>query len=375
MILVEPLLVFAAERFWDLNIRTLSTSANAKDIGHTGYIIIDYNSLSDENKKIAEEHGELIPNYDGFPVIKFSLPITPETSTQSIQKQSDLFADKFKKQKAHWIPSYTLAEISKKYNAYHNEPELTPEFLIEQGLYYDKEGDKFYLSEEHFQKVVDESEVDEVPAGTFKTVSTNSTDQFAKIEQPTSKPTQLETTPLAEKPKIVKINSLKEILGILDKGQPDEIQNISITEAGLLDLLPKAILDSVKSKNPAAKKFNPQITDDIKKTNFAIDQSGNSGKGTVKGKIGAEGKFLLMPINIGIDIEFKNSDDNKDIVPSGISVQPDNFQSLVADNLRKYKIKEELRLYLQKQIKGRRVLKNLDLSINSKDKTLDVTIQ
>lgn len=150
---VEPPLVPACEHFWDLNIRTLSSSANAKDIGRKAFILIDYNSLSDENKKIAEESADLLENYDGRPAIDFKIPITNETTLEQVKEQALVFAGRFKKQKASWIPSYALQQMREIYGGDPDDSKFGPEAFIEDGIwYYDSESKKFYLSEEHLKK-------------------------------------------------------------------------------------------------------------------------------------------------------------------------------------------------------------------------------
>lgn len=149
---VESPLVPACERFWDLNIRTLESSANSENIGGDAGIVIDYDSLSDENKKIAKESADFLENYDGRPAIHFKIPVTKETTLEDVKHQASAFAEHFRKQKASWIPSYSLSQMRKTYDCDPNDNEFGPEDFINEGYYYDNESQKFYLSEEHFQK-------------------------------------------------------------------------------------------------------------------------------------------------------------------------------------------------------------------------------
>ncbi len=149
---VELPLVSACEHFWDLNIRTMASSANAKDVGREAYILIDYDSLSDENKKIAEESADLLENYDGRSAVDFKVPITDETTLEQLKQQASAFAERFKKQRAGWIPSYSLQQMREIYSGDPNDSEFGPEAFTEEGWYYDSESQKFYLSEEHFKK-------------------------------------------------------------------------------------------------------------------------------------------------------------------------------------------------------------------------------
>lgn len=154
---VESPLVDACEDLWDKNVRTLSSSANSKDIGYEAYVIKDYDSLSDENKDFAREEGEFIENYDGSPAVKIKIPVTEETTTEAIKDNFASVASKFKKQKAVWIPSYTLGEMRKVYGIDPEDEKYGVAAFTEGGnFYYDPQGKKFYLSEEHFHKAKEE---------------------------------------------------------------------------------------------------------------------------------------------------------------------------------------------------------------------------
>ncbi len=156
--LVEPPLVPACEHFWDLNIRTLESSANANDVGSYAGIAIDYDSLSDENKRIARESADLLEDYDGKPAINFKIPVTNETTLEEIKQRASAFAEGFKKQKASWIPSYSLGQMREIYDSDPDDNEFGPEAFVKEGWYYDIKNQKFYLSEEHFKKVNEELE-------------------------------------------------------------------------------------------------------------------------------------------------------------------------------------------------------------------------
>jgi len=149
---VETPIVDACEHFWDLNVRTLSSSANEKDVDRKAYIILDYDSLSDANKKIAEESGEKIDNYDGRPAVDILIPVTKDTTAEDIRVKATEIANRFKKQKATWIPSYSLQEMRQIYAIDPNDDEYGVEGFVEEGYFYDIEGKRFYLSEEHYNK-------------------------------------------------------------------------------------------------------------------------------------------------------------------------------------------------------------------------------
>lgn len=149
---VEPPLVDACENFWDLNVRTLNSSANSKDIGHQAYIIIDYNSLSEDNKKIALESGVLDENYDGRPVVNIGIPVNESTVAEEIKTKAIEISRKFQKQKATWIPSWTLQDMKQWYGIEPEDDRFGIDAFREEGFYYDSESNKFYASEEHSQK-------------------------------------------------------------------------------------------------------------------------------------------------------------------------------------------------------------------------------
>lgn len=149
---VESPLVDACERFWDMGVRTLSSSANFKDIGHQAYIIVDFSSLSGENKQIARESGRLLEDYDGRLAIDIEIPVSETTTAEEIKAKVDKIAERFKKQKATWIPSYTLQDVRKSYGIESEDDKYGVDDFKEEGFYYDPEGKRFYLSKEHFQK-------------------------------------------------------------------------------------------------------------------------------------------------------------------------------------------------------------------------------
>lgn len=149
---VELPLVPACEHFWDLNVATLASSANVKDVNSEAYVLIDYDSLSDENKKIAKESAEFVENYDGRHAINFKIPITNETTLEQVRQSANAFAERFKKQRASWIPNYSLQQMREIYSGDPNDTKFGAEAFVKDGWYYDSEGQRFYLSEEHSKK-------------------------------------------------------------------------------------------------------------------------------------------------------------------------------------------------------------------------------
>lgn len=153
---VESPLVDACERFWDLNVRTLSSSANSKDVGSKASIIIDYDSLSERNKQTAKESGELLEKYDGRPAVNILIPVNEATTVDEIKGRASKIVSRFEKQKAIWIPSYSLQEMRGIYGIDPDDKEYGVNWFAGGNFYYDPKGEKFYLSEEHFKKATEE---------------------------------------------------------------------------------------------------------------------------------------------------------------------------------------------------------------------------
>jgi hypothetical protein len=149
--LIEGPLLQACEELYDKNIRTISSSANRTDIktGHV-YIIIDFDSLSEENKKIAL-HFDSPFEYGGSQAVKIIIPVSDKTTVDEISQEAIRISGAFQKQSASWIPKYTLedlkmiAGISADDKTY-DEPSAWKDF------YYDPKEQLFYDNEEHFIK-------------------------------------------------------------------------------------------------------------------------------------------------------------------------------------------------------------------------------
>lgn len=150
-VLVESPLLSACEELYDKNIRTLSTSANEKDIQYgTAHLIIDFDSLSEENKKIGEQVGE-IHRADEMNQLVIKIPVTENSSADEIKEFADSVAHKFEKQAMTWAPSYTLEQMRQIYGIDPNDETYGVEAFADQ-FYYDQEKKLFYHSEEHAQK-------------------------------------------------------------------------------------------------------------------------------------------------------------------------------------------------------------------------------
>lgn len=150
---VEVPLVRACEYLWDINIRTLQSSANLKDLENGAYILIDYNSLSLENKEIAKLTSAKIEDYYGHPSLNFTIPITKDTTIEEISNKALDFVKMFKKQRAKWVPTYTFEQLCATFHIDPNSKEIERNHFTHSGYYYDNLNKIYYLSEEHFKKV------------------------------------------------------------------------------------------------------------------------------------------------------------------------------------------------------------------------------
>lgn len=152
---VEQPLLGACKDMWDKNVRTLSTSANKKDIeAGEAYIIIDFDNLSEKNKEAAQQLAEPI-DYDGMKAVKIPIPVSETTTTDEISQKAYEIADTFKKQPATWIPKYTLECLKKAYGIAPEETDYDDPSVWE-GYYYDPNERVFYMSEEHYKKANEE---------------------------------------------------------------------------------------------------------------------------------------------------------------------------------------------------------------------------
>ena len=145
---VELPLLKACRILYDKNIRTVWSSANIKNVGHYAHISIDFDSLSDDNKSIAESIGKVTIHADGK-TVEILIPIEHEgVPIADLERKSMEIAKKFKKQKMKWgVPG--LESSIKHFQEQGMKPaEITR--ILE--IYYDRSGKQFYLSEEHYRK-------------------------------------------------------------------------------------------------------------------------------------------------------------------------------------------------------------------------------
>ncbi len=149
----EPLQESIVE-LMEKGIKTLSSSANRKDIpiGY-GHVILDYESLSQENKGVVKEQKYQVIEDFGLrkkiKVVEIRIPLDSSTTQKEFIRGCKEHTSFFKKQAANWIPTYSTSQIMEKYGYGLNEKEV---FLTENpngvdGYYFDQAEGVFYLGE------------------------------------------------------------------------------------------------------------------------------------------------------------------------------------------------------------------------------------
>jgi len=101
---VEQPLVKACEIFYDKNIITISSSANYQNVGNVASIIIDYDLLSPENRRIAERCGkvstERINTFTRVTgrIVTITVPVNENTTIAEVEARFVDIANSFKPQ-------------------------------------------------------------------------------------------------------------------------------------------------------------------------------------------------------------------------------------------------------------------------------------
>ena len=151
---VEAPLIEACEILYDKNIRTLSSSANKKDIEKgEAHIILDISTMSSENKEIAKKEGEEIGEYGGFEAVEITIPIE-EGSGDEIREKSKQIASLFEEQEAKWIEKYSLEDLKNMFFLKEEDfdDNNLEELANELGFYYSSEDGFFYENKEYYEK-------------------------------------------------------------------------------------------------------------------------------------------------------------------------------------------------------------------------------
>jgi hypothetical protein len=175
--LVEQPLLEPCKNLWDKGIRTMASSANLKDL-EVGYahLFIDYDSLSEENKKIAKDHAtklitredeevyliasppkeravlvDLLPHFDGRGYVMIAIPLNVQSTFHDVEKGVSEITDRFVKQPATWVDEYTLSTMKRWFEIDEGEI-IDPSYFTEQTFfYYNEETETFFKSKDLFQ--------------------------------------------------------------------------------------------------------------------------------------------------------------------------------------------------------------------------------
>lgn len=152
--LIELPLVPAAEILYEKNIQTTESTANYQDIQYGGHIgiVINYDTLSEENKHIAQEVCSVATHGDGYISATIEMAVNENTTVESIKNYTSEIAEKFITQPLTWAPSYTIQEMRQIYAIDPNDEEYQPEDFSDQ-FYYDPETKYFYTSKEICDKI------------------------------------------------------------------------------------------------------------------------------------------------------------------------------------------------------------------------------
>ncbi len=149
----EPLQETIIELIQEKGVQPISSSANKNDIENEyGYITIDYDSLSQENKEILEKEGYEAEDFGikkNIKVIDIKIPLEKDSTVEEIKQKAIQLTKQLKKQKADWIPEYSVDEIMREF---FYQPEEKDEFLETEvedlsGYYFDNQTQKFFDSE------------------------------------------------------------------------------------------------------------------------------------------------------------------------------------------------------------------------------------
>ncbi len=154
---VEVPLLKACEELYDKNIETNASDANYRSIERRQVGLgINYDSLSDENKAIADQlidEGIATTSEDMLDqqtALNVYMSVTEQTTVKEIEDYYQAIVDRFRKQAMAWAPRSTIQEIRARYGDKPNDETYGPDAYDE---YYDPNEQRFYESEEHWRKV------------------------------------------------------------------------------------------------------------------------------------------------------------------------------------------------------------------------------
>lgn len=148
--LIEAPLLAACQDLYDKNVQTYMSSANKKDIGRNASFSIIYQTLSAENKIIAqklidEKVAYFIEGSEIFPTrIQIEIPITKETTCGDVEDASLKVTERFVSQQRRYTPDDLMDKF---YSEIENDirgNEITPEYFEKYGYSYDPVENIFY---------------------------------------------------------------------------------------------------------------------------------------------------------------------------------------------------------------------------------------
>ncbi len=152
-IVEEPLQDAVLDLIKEKGIRTVSTSANKNDIENGyGYIAVDYENLSQNNKRKLDKQGYKTVEYgqkDRYKVVELKFQINKNTTVEEIKKEAQKIVNKFELQEPNWIKEYSVEDVMEIFSY---KPEERENFLKEakeeksSGYYFNQETQKFYDS-------------------------------------------------------------------------------------------------------------------------------------------------------------------------------------------------------------------------------------
>ncbi len=148
--LVEAPLLEACEELYDKNIETTSSSANGENNVDSACIVINFDTLSEENKKVALQFGKPHLNEHAatpYNSLTIEFPVSLTSTVGDIRKVAHQAVSQFHKQELTWGRT-TIKDLAKSYGV---APEqLTPESFPDK--YYDAQTGYLYYSEELYKK-------------------------------------------------------------------------------------------------------------------------------------------------------------------------------------------------------------------------------
>jgi len=147
---------------YDKNIQTIGSSCNAVDLVRSPWITLDAESLSAENKEVADayEHTERVEvERSGLKMVGLKFPVGEKDTPRDIGRRATTLANKFFKQPFTWAPRWTLEQARSQFfigdidlsnDGLSDEQVL--EMLRSAGYFYDFDTGTLFASREQFRK-------------------------------------------------------------------------------------------------------------------------------------------------------------------------------------------------------------------------------